>query len=137
MNSFTGGSRHLEFCEPAVARACLVCHIFCSPLPCWLIAVCLSPLFRFATFRSQDTPHANPAQELSCIRSICPVTLHQSFSLPLPFNPPNKPVALALFRYTPQRKPPPQFARATSLPSSATLTAKLSSRISSPRSFQR
>jgi len=29
---FVGGSHHLEFCSPAVARAVMVCHIFCSSL---------------------------------------------------------------------------------------------------------
>lgn len=32
MDFFVGVSHHLEFCSPAVARAVMVCHIFCSSL---------------------------------------------------------------------------------------------------------
>lgn len=59
-----GVSHHLEFCSPAVARAVMVCHIFCSSL--FMLAFSRVHLF---------VPHihtaiANPTQELLFILSF-------------------------------------------------------------------
>ena len=56
---FVGVSHHLEFCSPAVARAVMVCHIFCSSLSHVGIAVfAFIPQVPFHASHRYCQPHA-------------------------------------------------------------------------------
>ena len=59
MYLFVGVSHHLEFCSPAVARAVMVCHIFCSSLSHVGIAVfAFIPQVPFHASHRYCQPHA-------------------------------------------------------------------------------
>ena len=65
MDLLVGVSHHLEFCSPAVARAVMVCHIFCSSLSHVGIAVFVQS---FRSFYSLHffTHTATPTPRKSC-----------------------------------------------------------------------
>ncbi len=58
---FVGVSHHLEFCSPAVARAVMVCHIFCSSLSHFGLLPCSFSLsVHFILYTSSLTPQRQP-----------------------------------------------------------------------------
>ena len=77
---FVGVSHHLEFCSPAVARAVMVCHIFCSSLSHVGIAVfafhstssrsCFTPLLPTARKSCHSFAHFVPSHSFH-FQGIC------------------------------------------------------------------
>ena len=60
MDLLVGVSHHLEFCSPAVARAVMVCHIFCNSL--FMLANCrIRLVFSFILFHY--TPSLTPQRQ--------------------------------------------------------------------------
>ena len=96
---FVGVSHHLEFCSPAVARAVMVCHIFCSSLSHVGIAVfAFIPQVPFHASHRYCQPHARAG-----IHSLISFhSTHFTFRVYV-FSRPQILVVAAVFRFTPHR----------------------------------
>ena len=98
-----GGTRPLEFCSPAVARAVMVCHIFCCSLFHVGIAVFIQSFrsFYFSPFLHSHRycqPHAR-----AVIHSLIAFhSTHFTFRVYV-FSHPQIHVVAAVFRFTPHR----------------------------------
>lgn len=100
---FVGVSHHLEFCSPAVARAVLVCHIFCSSLfHVGLLPCSFSLSVHFILYTSSLTPQRQPHAR-AVIHSLIPFhSTHFTFRVYV-FSHPQIHVVAAVFRFTPHR----------------------------------
>ncbi len=99
INLFVGVIHHLEFCSPAVARAVMVCHIFCSSLSHVGIAVfAFHSTSSISCFTPQRQPHAR-----AVIHSLIAFhSTHFTFRVYV-FSHPQIHVVAAVFRFTPHR----------------------------------
>ena len=100
---FVGVSHHLEFCSPAVARAVMVCHIFCSSLfHVGLLPCSFSLSVHFILYTSSLTPQRQPHARAVIHSLIAFHSTHFTFRVYV-FSYPQIHVVAAVFRFTPHR----------------------------------